>query len=105
MLAMTGHITMLSISISISISRWTEKGASYLTLQRFFDTHINWIDLNWTIAIRFDLNFNEVILLAGDATTVMKAGKKIFGIGLFFNLLSTSFWDWFSNFILIGVKR
>ena len=53
MLMITGHITMLSIS------RWTEKGGSYRTLQRFFDTHINWIDLNWAIAMRFGLNLKK----------------------------------------------
>ncbi len=35
--------------------------------------------------MRFGLNFNDVILLAGDATTVTKAGKKTFGIGRFFS--------------------
>ncbi len=79
MLAMTGRITMLSIS------RWTEKGGSYRTLQRFFESNINWIELNWSIAKHFGLNFNSVILLAGDATTVTKSGNKTFGIGRFFS--------------------
>nr|WP_281166529.1 transposase [Psychromonas hadalis] len=57
MLAMTGRITMLSIS------RWTEKGGSYRTLQRFFETKINWIELNWAITKHFGLDFNSVILL------------------------------------------
>ncbi|MCA9999845.1 MAG: transposase, partial [Anaerolineales bacterium] len=36
MLAMTGRVTMLGIS------RWTEKGGSYRTVQRFFHTAIPW---------------------------------------------------------------
>tara|TARA_B110000211_G_C14043553_1_gene537883 strand:- start:298 stop:1605 length:1308 start_codon:yes stop_codon:yes gene_type:complete len=79
MLSMTGRITMLSIS------RWTEKGGSYRTLQRFFESKINWLELNWSITKNFGLNFNSVILLAGDATTVTKAGNKTFGIGRFFS--------------------
>lgn len=79
MLAMTGRITMLSIS------RWTEKGGSYRTVQRFFKSNINWIELNWSISKKFGLNFNSVILLAGDATTVTKSGNKTFGIGRFFS--------------------
>ena len=79
MLAMTGRITMLSVS------RWTEKGGSYRTVQRFFQSNINWIELNWSIAKHFGLNFSSMILLAGDATTVTKSGNKTFGIGRFFS--------------------
>ena len=35
--------------------------------------------------MRFGLDFNGVILLAGDATTVTKVGKKTYGIGRFFS--------------------
>ena len=41
MLAMTGRVTMLGIS------RWTEKGGSYRTVQRFFHTVIPWATLFW----------------------------------------------------------
>ena len=37
MLAMTGRITQLGIS------RWTQKGGSYRTVQRFFHTEIDWL--------------------------------------------------------------
>ncbi|MCK5818696.1 MAG: transposase [Psychromonas sp.] len=40
MLAMTGRITLLSIN------RWTEKAGSYRALQRFFESHINWVEHN-----------------------------------------------------------
>ena len=36
MLAMTGRVTLLGLS------RWTEKGGSYRTVQRFFKTKIDW---------------------------------------------------------------
>ena len=40
MLAMTGRVTMLGIS------RWTEKGGSYRTIQRFYNTSIVWLKVN-----------------------------------------------------------
>jgi hypothetical protein len=41
MLAMTGRITQLGIS------RWTDKGSSYRTIQRFFHTQIDWASVQW----------------------------------------------------------
>jgi putative transposase len=38
-LAMTGRVTMLGIS------RWSEKGGSYRTVQRFFHTFIPWASI------------------------------------------------------------
>ncbi len=78
LLMMTGRITMLSIS------RWTEKGGSYRTIQRFFSNNIPWSSLNWAIA-KTILKKSSVILIAGDATTVTKSGKKTFGLGRFFS--------------------
>ena len=73
MLTMTGRITMLSLS------RWTEKGGSYRTLQRFFKSEIDWFALNWALVRTKCLQSDAVILLAGDATTVTKSGKKTQG--------------------------
>ena len=41
MLSKTGQITMLGIS------RWTEQGGSYRTIQRFFNQSITWCKVNW----------------------------------------------------------
>jgi putative transposase len=79
LLAMTGRITMLSIS------RWAGKGGSYRTIQRFFMTPITWDALNWAI-IKASLSKElKVILVAGDATTVTKSGKETYGLGRFFS--------------------
>lgn len=79
LLMMQGRVTMLSIS------RWTRRGGSYRTIQRFFLTHINWSALNWGL-IKPRLNLHRgAILIAGDATTVTKSGKKTFGLGRFFS--------------------
>ena len=45
MLSMTGQVTMRGIS------RWTEKGGSYRTIQRFFGTMIAWPQLNFHLFI------------------------------------------------------
>lgn len=79
LLTMTGRITMLGIS------RWTEKGGSYRTIQRFFAKKIDWCSLNWAIAKNALKNHKGVILIAGDATTVTKSGKETHGLGKFFS--------------------
>ena len=73
MIAMSGHVTMLGIS------RWTEKGGSYRTIQRFFGTEINWPLLKWQL-VRIRLKKKGVKIIAGDHTTVTKSGKKTHGI-------------------------
>ena len=78
MLSMTGRVTMLGIS------RWTEKGGSYRTIQRFFNLSISWCKINWFV-IRHVLLGKGDILMAGDETTVTKSGKKTFGLDRFFS--------------------
>ena len=78
MLCMTGKVTMLGIS------RWTEQGGSYRTIQRFFKKTIPWDLLNWSL-IKSKISQCGVVLIAGDATTVTKSGKKTYGIGRFFS--------------------
>ena len=41
LLSMRGRITMLGLS------RWTRKGGSYRTITRFFNSDMNWLDINW----------------------------------------------------------
>jgi putative transposase len=79
LLSMTGRVTMLGIS------RWTEEGGSYRTIQRFFSKKIIWDSLNWAIAKRILKKQKGAILIAGDATTVTKSGKTTFGLGRFFS--------------------
>ncbi|MCI5131708.1 MAG: IS701 family transposase [Candidatus Electrothrix sp. EH2] len=79
LLAMTGRVTMLGIS------RWAEQGGSYRTVQRFFAKEICWPLLNPAIIKACFENSSSVVLVAGDATTVTKSGKKTFGLGKFFS--------------------
>ena len=81
MLSMTGRVTMLNIA------RWTEKGGSYRTVQRFFHTTIPWGLTFWLFFRQHLHNPEDVYLLAGDETTVTKSGKQTYGLDRFFSSL------------------
>ncbi len=81
MLAMTGRVTMLGIS------RWTEKGGSYRTVQRFFHTAIPWAMLFWLFFQRHLLDSQATYFLAGDESIVTKSGKETHGLDRFFSSL------------------
>jgi hypothetical protein len=78
LLAMTGRVTMLGLS------RWTEKGGSYRTVQRFFKEKIDWPSLRWQLVKRHLTGSKGVWLLAGDEVMVTKSGKETHGLGIFF---------------------
>ncbi|MDR9500110.1 MAG: transposase [Hydrogenovibrio sp.] len=80
-LAMTGRVTMLGIS------RWTEKGGSYRTVQRFFHTVIPWATLLWLFFQHHLYRSEDVYLLAGDECVVTKSGKHTHGLDRFFSSL------------------
>jgi IS4 transposase len=81
MLAMTGRVTMLGIS------RWTEKGGSYRTVQRFFHTVIPWATVFWHYFRHHLYRSEDVYLLAGDECVVTKSGKHTHGLDRFFSSL------------------
>jgi putative transposase len=81
LLAMTGRVTMLGIA------RWTGKGGSYRTVQRFFSTVIPWATLFWVFFRHHCLDPTDTYLLAGDECVVTKSGKKTYGLDRFFSSL------------------
>ena len=81
MLSMTGRLTMLGLS------RWTECGGSYRTVQRFFNTTIAWGKVHWLIIRQPLLDPGDVWLMAGDEVVVTKSGKKTYGLDRFFSSL------------------
>lgn len=101
MLSMSGRITMLSIS------RWTIKGGSYRTVNRFFTTKAAWTEL---LVKFFETQLfdpaNEYVL-AGDETVVSKAGTETFGLNRFFSGLEGRVIKGLSFFVLslINVKE
>ena len=79
MLVISGRITMLGLS------RWTEKGGSYRTIQRFYHTVLPWEAIQWLfIRVRFLKPVDEHIV-AGDEVIVSKAGKETHGLDRFFS--------------------
>ncbi len=78
-MSMTGRVTMLGIS------RWTDPGGSYRTVQRFFHTKaIPWAVLFWIFFCQHLLCSEDTHLLVGDEVVVTKAGKETHGLDRFF---------------------
>jgi hypothetical protein len=73
LLAMTGRVTRLGLS------RWTERGGSYRTVQRFFGEQIPWVQLYWQFFVAQLYQSEREYLLAGDECVVTKSGKKTYG--------------------------
>jgi hypothetical protein len=79
MLAVSGRITMLGLS------RWTEKGGSYRTIQRFYGSELLWKALHWLFfRVKF-LKPSDPYFIAGDEVVASKAGKATFGLDRFFS--------------------
>jgi putative transposase len=101
MIAMTGRVTMLGIS------RWAEKGGSYRTIQRFFDTIIPWGQVFWAFFRKHLLDQQGTYLLAGDECVITKAGEKTYGVDRFFSGLLKRTVPGLSYFVLslVSVKQ
>ena len=72
----------------LSLSRWNEHGGSYRTIQRWFQTTLDWGLLMWAVIKAHLLDPNGVYLLAGDEVVVSKAGKKTHGVGRFYSSIA-----------------
>ena len=101
MLISNGRITMLEIS------RWTEAGGSYRTIQRFYHTPLLWLQIQW---IFFTSQFRQVgheYIAAGDEVVFGKAGQETYGIGRFFSGLQNRVMPGLSffTFAVIDVKE
>ncbi len=72
----------------LGLSRWTEKGGSYRTIQRLYLTPINWLQVHWLAFNTHWWRSDGVYLLAGDEVVVSKAGKTTHGVGRFYSGLA-----------------
>lgn len=82
MLCIPNQATMLGLS------RWTEKGGSYRTLQRFYQSKMDWAQLHWQIIKAHLIESDGLYLLAGDDVVVSKSGKQTHGVGRFYSGLA-----------------
>ena len=100
-LTMKGRVTMLGIS------RWTEKGGSYRTVQRFFAKELPWANMMWTLFRTKVFNTEDEYIIAGDETIVTKSGKGTHGLDKFYSSIynrpvkGLSFW----GLSLVSVKE
>ena len=79
-LAMTGRVTMEGLS------RWTEKGGSYRTVQRFFNETHAWSQWRWLlIKSQLSEKLLGIWILIADEVVITKAGKHTHGLGKFFS--------------------
>jgi IS4 transposase len=79
MITMTGRVTMLGLS------RWTGKGGSYRTIQRFFNAVIPWPQV---FKLFFEAHLKDAdgeYFLVGDECVATKSGKETHGLDHFFS--------------------
>lgn len=81
MLISNGRITMLELS------RWTEKGGSYRTIQRLYHTPMVWLQIQWMLFISLLRRTDREYIAAGDEVVLGKAGRATYGLGRFFSSL------------------
>ena len=70
MLAISGRVTMKGLS------RWSGKGGSYRTIQRLFNTSVNWLQLNWFLIRHHLWDGDDVALMSGDHVVVTKGCNR-----------------------------
>ena len=101
MLISNGRLTMLEIS------RWTEKGGSYRTIQRWYHRSLDWLQMRWTFFQSQLWKADHEYILAGDEVVLGKAGKETFGLGRFFSSLQNRVIPGLSFFVfsVVDVKE
>lgn len=101
MLITNGRITMLEIS------RWTEAGGSYRTIQRWYHRKLLWLQIIWIFFTNQLWKPGHEYIAAGDEVVFGKAGKETYGIGRFFSSLQNRVIPSLSFFVfsLIDVKE
>jgi len=101
MLISNGRITMLEIS------RWTESGGSYRSIQRLYHTPLLWLQIQWIFFVSQLQKSKAEYIAAGDEVVFGKAGKETYGIGRFFSSLQNRVMPGLSFFVfsVIHVKE
>jgi putative transposase len=79
MVVASGRITMLGLA------RWTEKGGSYRTVQRWYYEELPWKAIHWLLFRLKFMKADDEYLIAGDEVVASKAGKATYGLDRFFS--------------------
>jgi putative transposase len=101
MLISNGRITMLELS------RWTEKGGSYRTIQRLYHRPMLWLQIQWILFTSQFHRTDHEYIAAGDEVVFGKAGQETYGLGRFFSSLQNRVIPGLSFFVfsLIDVQE
>jgi len=83
MLITNGRITMLEIS------RWTEAGGSYRTIQRLYHTPLLWLQIQWIFFTSQLQKPDHEYIAAGDEVVLAKQAKRLMGLGVSFPVCKT----------------
>jgi putative transposase len=91
----------------LEISRWTEAGGSYRTIQRLYHAPLLWLQIQWIFFVSQLQKPKDQYIVAGDEVVFGKAGKETYGIGRFFSSLQNRVIPGLSFFVfsVINVKE
>jgi putative transposase len=79
MLVISGRITMLGLS------RWTEKGGSYRSIQCLYHSELPWKAIQWLFFRKRFMKVEDEHIIVGDEVVFGKAGKETYGLDRFFS--------------------
>ena len=80
----SGGVTMKNIS------RWTGKGCSYRTIQRFFSSPVDWLGMNLILlrVVVMGIPGSNRYVLAVDEVVEKKAGRRTWGVDWFYSSIA-----------------
>ncbi|MCK5679047.1 MAG: transposase [Flavobacteriaceae bacterium] len=73
----------------LNISRYTDKGGSYRSIQRLFSENIDWFKLRIKLFESYLFSKDDTYAIAADECVEGKSGKSTFGIDKFFSSISS----------------
>ena len=72
---------------TLELSRWTDRGGSYRTLQRWYHSRLPWLSVMWVLFTQKLWRCGHEYIAAGDEVVFGKAGHETYGLGRFFSSL------------------
>jgi hypothetical protein len=69
----------------LGLSRWTEKGGSYRSIQRLYHSVLPWKAMQWLFFRKRFLKTEDEHIIVGDEVVLGKAGKETYGLDRYFS--------------------